>query len=126
MQDLRQTVERTPDYPAVLFFYQGSIAEGTAFFERLWPEARAVSDTPKYFYNALGLKRGGMRQMFGPDVIACGVRAGAKGHTVGAPVGDPWQMPGLFLVKGDSILWQHDFSHAGDHPDWAKIPGWIR
>jgi hypothetical protein len=30
-------------------------------------------------------------------------------------------MPGLFLVSGDTILWKHDFRHAGDHPDFLKI-----
>jgi hypothetical protein len=30
-------------------------------------------------------------------------------------------MPGLFLVRGERVLWQHDFKHAGDHPDWARV-----
>lgn len=111
------------EYPPILFFYQGSIEDGHAFFERLWPEARAVSDLPRTFYNAMQIERGGMREMFGADVWACGIRATLKGQTIGRPVGDPWVMPGLFLVdQHGAILWQHDFAHAGDHPDWRIIP----
>jgi hypothetical protein len=59
--------------------------------------------------------------MFAPDVWACGMRATLKGGMVGRPAGDPWQMPGLFLVQGPGILWQHNFRHAGDHPDFATV-----
>ena len=62
-----------------------------------------------------------MKEMFGPEVWACGVRAARKGHFIGAPVGDPWIMPGLFLVQEEHILWQHDYRHAGDHPDFAGV-----
>ena len=61
-------------------------------------------------------------QLLGPSVMACSLRAAAKGHFVGAPVGDVRQMPGLFYVKGDRVLWQHDFAHAGDHPDFESLP----
>jgi len=124
---LRQVVEQANaeaafTYPDVLLFYQGSIEDGAAFFRRLWPEARAVSDLPQKFYTAFGIQRGGMKEMFGPEVWVCGVRAAAKGHFIGAPVGDPWLMPGLFLVDGEQIIWRRDFRHAGDHPDFAAIP----
>jgi hypothetical protein len=102
-------------------FYQGTVADGEAFFDGLWPEARAVSDLSKTFYNAFGIKRGGMRELLGPEVWACGVRATAKGHLSGVPVGDPLSMPGLFLVEGDAIIWQHRFRHVGDHPNFARI-----
>ncbi|MEM7333479.1 MAG: peroxiredoxin-like family protein [Chloroflexota bacterium] len=123
VEDLRLISQSDPDYPPILFVFQGSAAQGEPFFDGLWPEARAVSDTPKLFYNALGIERGGLKEMFGPQVFACGVRAARKGHAIGMPVGDPWEMPGMFLVEQDgSIRWQHDFSHAGDHPNFKEIP----
>ena len=45
----------------------------------------------------------------------------AKDTPLAKPVGDPWIMPGLFLVDGPNIVWHHDFKHAGDHPDFSKI-----
>lgn len=123
VQDIRQFAATTPDYPPVLFFYQGNGDEGKHFFDRYWPEARAVADSPKTFYTAFGIERGGLKEMLGPEVWACGIRAASKGHTGGIPVGDPWMMPGAFLVQGDQIIWRHTFRHAGDHPDFAKIAG---
>jgi hypothetical protein len=120
--DLRRTVQQQPDYPPLLFFYQGTVEDGQAFFDRLWPEARAVSDKAVFFYKRFQIERGGLREVLNPEVLACGVRAAGKGNTGGMPIGDPWIMPGLFLVRGERILWQHDFKHIGDHPDWAKLP----
>ncbi|MEM7344962.1 MAG: AhpC/TSA family protein [Chloroflexota bacterium] len=113
---------QSDNYPPILFVYQGSIDDGQTFFDHAWPEARAVADLPKNLYRAFGLEQGGMREMFGPEVWACGIRATLKGKRVGLPVGDPWMMPGLFYVADDRILWQYDFKHAGDHPNFAALP----
>ena len=118
---MRRVATSNPSYPAVLFFYQGSAAEGEAFFSRYWPGARAVADSSGRLYRAFGLGRGGIREMLGPGVWAAGLRAVLKGNLGGRPVGDVWTMPGLFLVRGEAILWEHRFRHAGDHPDFAKI-----
>jgi hypothetical protein len=121
--ELRASAEADPAYPPLLFFYQGSVADGEAFFASPWPAARAVADPDRHFYHGLGLLRGGMKEMFGPATWACGLRAVAKGHFIGRPKGDPWMMPGLFLVDGSRrLLWRHDFAHAGDHPDFRALP----
>ncbi|MCB0286452.1 MAG: hypothetical protein KDE57_07350 [Calditrichaeota bacterium] len=121
VEDIRKAAEKNPDYPDVLFFYQGTVEDGQSFFDRYWPEARAVSDIPLHFYHGFGIKRGGIMEIFSPMSVACSIRATAKGHTIGKPVGDPMVMPGLFLVKGESVLWTHKFNHIGDHPDFAKV-----
>ena len=100
----------------------GSVAEGEAFFAKAWPEARAVSDPSKTFYKAFELERASLGEVFGPGAAACAIRAAAKGHVGGKAVGDPWQMPGLFLVKGAEVFWSHDFAHIGDHPDLTLLP----
>jgi len=106
----------------VLFVYQGTEADGQSFFERYWPGVRAVADMDKVIYRGFGLQRGNLRQLAGPEVFACGLRATAKGHMIGKTIGDPMQMPGLFLVAGAQILWSHDYAHAADHPDWTALP----
>jgi hypothetical protein len=109
-----------------VFVYQGTVGEGVAFFGRHWPGARAVADAPRRLYAAFGIGTGRTRDLFGPAVWLAGARAALKGNGVGKPVGDPWVMPGLFLVKGDAILWRHVFRHAGDHPDFARLPDVLR
>jgi hypothetical protein len=119
--DMRSVSESQPEFPPILFFYQGTVSDGREFFASLWREAKAIADLPKVFYNGFGLERGGMKEMFGAEVWACGVHAALKGHFIGAPVGDPWVMPGMFLVHQHQILWQHHFKHAGDHPTPDKL-----
>jgi hypothetical protein len=122
VRDLRQLSETQPDYPPIVFVCQGTLEEGRGFFAQYWPEARAIVDTPKTLYTALGLRRATWGEMVGIQVWTCSFRAMAKGNFMGKPVGDPWIMPGVFLIQGNEILWAHRFRHQGDNPEWATIP----
>ncbi len=126
VKDLRQIIATQTDYPPIVFVVQGSVEEGKAFFEGLWPEARAISDPDFQLYKAFGIKRGNLAQIFGPSALVCGLRAAAKGNFVGKPMGDPRMMPGAFVVnqKG-KVLWHHEFQNVGDHPDFSKIPEFL-
>lgn len=119
--DLRDISAANPDFPGVLFLFQGSPTEGRAFLRRHWREARAISDPELRLYEAFGIRRGGVLQMFGPGVWAGKRRANEKGHRNGERSGDIWRMPGVFLARGDEILWSHAYRHAGDHPDFASV-----
>jgi hypothetical protein len=124
--DLRQVAAKHPDYPPVLFFYQGSANRGEAFFNEYWPEGHGIADKPMVFYKAFGVKRGSLTQMINPGVLAAGARAASKGHTQHKTEGDAFTLPGMFLVQGENILWWHDFQHAGDRPDLDEIPAIVR
>lgn len=106
----------------MLYVHLGGVAPGDAFFDWADPQARAIADPTARLYEAFGLPRGGIKELFGPAVWACGVRATRKGHAVGRPVGDPFRMPGFFLVERGEIVWRHEPKHAGDHPDFGKVP----
>ena len=125
MRDLRRAAETNPDYPPVLLVYQGTVEEGDAFFAKLWPAARAIANPDRDLYTTFGIERGNGEQLLSPGVIACGIRATLKGNFNGRPQGDSRLMPGLFLVAGDTIVWHHDYRHAGDHPDFAALPSHI-
>jgi hypothetical protein len=127
VRDVMAAASSDQTYPGVLMVCQGDLAEADTFFGKYAPTAPVVCDPSKTFYDGLKLGHGTFAQMFGPRVWACGIRATVKGNTIGnpvaKPVGDPWTMPGVFLVDTTgAILWQHTFQHAGDHPDWQRIP----
>ncbi|HEY7115451.1 MAG TPA: SelL-related redox protein [Tepidisphaeraceae bacterium] len=121
VRDLRRISADHPDYPPILFFCHTSVDEGRSFFAEYWPEARAVADPAKRFYTALGLRKATLNQLVGVRVWTCGFRAMSKGNFVGKPIGDPWIMPGAFLVHGGEIVWSHRFRHQGDNPDWMVV-----
>ena len=99
----------------------GTPEEGQRFFDDRWPEARAVSDPAKELYHLMGLARGTLRQLFGLSVVRRGLQARSEGHSVGKVVGDPWMMPGWFLVKEGRIAWDYRGEHAGDHPNYDDL-----
>ncbi len=119
---MRHTADLDPRYPAVLFFYLGTIEEGQTFFARHWPNARAVADPAQRFYRGFGLTHGSIRRLFGPSVWVAALRAAVKGNGIGRPSGDVLTMPGFVLVEDTRIVWQHPLRHIGDHPVFAKIP----
>lgn len=119
--DLRHTASQTPGFPPVLFVGQGSLEETQDFFDDLWPEARVIANSSRDVYRMFGIRRGGMMQMVGPSVWACGIRAASKGNFIGKPMGDPQLLPSAFLVHGNRIVWEHHAKHAGDNPDWKAI-----
>ncbi|MBC8451582.1 MAG: AhpC/TSA family protein [Planctomycetes bacterium] len=97
----------------------GSPAEGDAFLEERWPEARAVSDPDKRLYAGFGLGRASVGQLFGPRVLLAGLKARRFG--VGRPVGDPRMMSGWFLVDGDEVVWSHVHAHAGEERRFEEL-----
>jgi len=119
--DLREMCERDPGFPRPLLLFQGSPIEGRALLRRYWPQARAIADPDREFYEGFGVGRGGLLEMFRPAVWIAKSRAESKGHRNGPRSGDIWRMPGAFLTRDDEILWAHEYRHAADHPDYARI-----
>ena len=70
----------------------------------------------------LGVPRAAKLQLLDPRVWACGIRAYRHGHQASRPVGDPFVMPGLFLIEGDRVAWQFIPNHMGELPRVAEIP----
>jgi hypothetical protein len=119
--ELRRESEASPDFPPLLFFFQGGTTEGRAFLRRDWPTARAIADPDLRFYEAFGVERMGWLDLLKPAFWQAERRAKAKGFTQGERSGDIWRLPGVFLVHGDRIVWTHEFQHAGDLPDFAAV-----
>ena len=121
VSDLRSAREADKDFPRVVFFHQGTVEQGDDFFIPRWPEATAIADPDRAFYDAFGVENGRFRTVLGARSIVRGVQAALKGNFVGKPVGDVWRMPGAFLTERGAIVWSHAPKHAGDHPDLREI-----
>jgi hypothetical protein len=126
VRELRRLVEAEPDYPDILFVHQGVAADGAAFFAEYWPAARAVADPDLRLYTTFGIHRSDIRRVVQPDLWRRAVRNILAANPGGRPRGDISLQPGLFVVQGGEILWEHPYRHAGDHPDWAALPDVVR
>jgi hypothetical protein len=88
-----------------------------------------ICDPEGRLYDAFGLKRANPGQIFSIDVLKRGVRAAKAGHKGGAkPIGDPWRLPGAFVVdRHGEIVWSYRSRNAGDNAPVAEIASaWAR
>jgi peroxiredoxin len=81
-----------------------------------------ICDTRQELYQAFGLGRGSGKQMFNPKVFVRGFGATLRGHFVGLPIGDPWQMPGVFKIETDGkVSWEYRSMDASDNPSNDQV-----
>ncbi len=84
---------------------------------------RRIADPRCELYRAFGLGKGGLLELFGPQVWWRGAIALFKGCGVGHLAGDGLQMPGAFLFRDNQIVASQRASSAADLPD---LPGLFR
>lgn len=100
----------------VLFVTMGRVEEAAEFRATLRSPHPFISDPEAKLYEAFGLERGTTKQMFSGEVWRRGAQAAMKGHTVGRPIGDPWRMPGEFVLDTTGrVVWEHRPRHAGEN-----------
>jgi len=81
-----------------------------------------ISDPEQELYREYGLKQAKWWQVFGPNVLFRGVVAGLfKGHLIGKPVADPYQMPGIFLLRENRVVTSFVHRYASDRPQYLKL-----
>lgn len=88
---------------------------------RLPSNTLTVSNPSREVYTAFGLKRGTPAELFGPEVIARGLQSTVSGHIQLTVKGDPFQMPGAFVIHKGEVVIEHPFRHAGVRPDYLAL-----
>lgn len=81
-----------------------------------------ICDPDRKLYQAFGLKRGRLWQLFGPKVFWRALPEGVLSrHGIGRVTADSFQMPGLFLIDEAGIVRRFRHQTAADRPDYAGI-----
>lgn len=106
----------------MIYVYQGTPAQSAMFFDKLDPGSTAIADPDRRLYRRFGIRRGGLREMFGWRAWVAGAKAALDGHTINRKIGDPWTLPTVLAVRNGSIVWSYRGAHAGDHPPVDDIP----
>lgn len=103
----------------VVCISQGDADDRAAFLEVHGPYPFPfLADPHRDAYVAYGLARGTLAQViFNPSVIAAGLAAYQEGHKIESIVGDPFQLPGTFLVGTDGrVIYAHAGRLSSDFP----------
>lgn len=81
-----------------------------------------ISDGEQKMYQMFGLDRGSWRQLFGLKVWFRALTAGLfSGHGLGAVRGNPFQMPGVFVLHQGRIVTAFQHDSASDRPDYLAM-----
>lgn len=123
---MRLDTERFTHYNAtVALISVGSPADTAAFCEsrEIGLPFVCLSDAEKRAYAAYGLSRGTVSELLlSPRLWGRGLRATLHGHFAGLPKGDPFQMPGVFIVdQAGMICYAHFYEDASDNPPNAEL-----
>lgn len=91
-------------------------------------EMMCLADATTNTHKSWGLERGNPAQMFSPKSIIAGTKATLAGHfPVEPPTGDPWMMPGTFIIDAQGIIqYAHYSTNPGDHPEIAELKAVVR
>lgn len=93
------------------------VAELPPFRERFQLPFRLLSDVERVAYRAYDLQRGGLLAVAGPVMWKRGWKSLIT-FGAGGVVGDPYQMPGSFVIGTNGILrWVH---YAKSSADWGE------
>jgi hypothetical protein len=81
-----------------------------------------ISDVNEALYRRFGFNRVSLKSLFGVKNWWRAFVAGlVKGHLVGKPVGDPYQMPGVVLYHKNKTINNFVYEFVSDRPDFVKI-----
>ena len=110
-----------PQLP-IAFVAMASPEDAEAFRLKARSPHPFLCDHDKELYASFGLREATGKQVFGPRVFARGFGATLRGHWVGKPIGDPWQMPGVFLIERDGqVSWEYRSGDAADNISAATV-----
>jgi peroxiredoxin len=85
-------------------------------------EVECLGDPDRAGYDAVGLERGGAKELFNPKVGIRAIAAARKGATAGKPEGDTRLMPGTFVVARDGrLVYAHYNRDQSDNPPMEEV-----
>jgi peroxiredoxin len=85
-------------------------------------DLECLGDPEKKGYDAVGLERGGMKELASPRVALGALRAARKGQLPGIPEGDTALMPATFVVdRQGRVRFAHYNADQSDNPATEPI-----
>ena len=117
----REDIESTGT--RIVFVHMASNELAERYFNRYNLEgATHISDPECNYYQAFGLVKGNLTQLFGLQTFIRGFESSVfEGHGLGPLLGDGFEMPGIFVIQEGEI--KESFIHklASDRPNYIEL-----
>lgn len=103
--------------------HQGNEKHGRELAERYgvgaWPR---IPDPERALYKEFGLEPGSISAVFGAKALLRTPAALLSGAPkLAKPVGDVWQMPGVFVLRDGAIVAQFRHDSIADRPEYLAL-----
>jgi hypothetical protein len=99
----------------------GTEQQAQQFFDKYGlPNAPRFSDPQKNLYKAMELEKGTLGRLFSLEAVARGLPVFIR-YGAAAPVGDPMQMPGAFLLHNGLILCAYRHNSSAARPNYLAM-----
>lgn len=106
----------------IVLVHMAEYNEASNMFQQYdFSDIEHVSDPDSNYYSIFGLGKGDFKQLFGFKSWLGMGRAAAKGNLPQKVLGDPTQMPGVFLIRNDKIVNSFVYKSVGDYPDYLSL-----
>ena len=109
MAQLRQKIAQFEQAGSRLVLVgMGTPEESAAFLKNAGVSLPMISDPKRQLYQAFGLKMAAVLELLSPALTFKALATMARGHSVGLPIGDVRQLPGVFIIDtGGRIVYSH-------------------
>lgn len=124
MDDLAKVKDEIKDGGVeIVVVHMSDFETGQKFLKKFnIDDLKQVSDPATEFYQAFGLMKGNFNQLFGFQNWMRGFDAAfMKGNGFSVPIGDGFQMPGIFLLNGNKIEKSYLHKKIADRPDYLEL-----
>jgi peroxiredoxin len=106
----------------VVCVFQYRAAPTRNFCRQRGVQLECLGDPELAGYDAVGLERGGIKELASPKVAIAGLRAAAKGQLPGKPEGDTALMPATFVVDTEGkVRFAHYNADQSDNPPMEPV-----
>lgn len=103
-----------------VFQYRGEPTRN--FCRRRGVSFNCLGDPERELYHAVGLERGGPREVIGPQLAKGFLRAARHGALPGVPKGDVNQRPGTFVLDREgNVAFAHYNRDSADNVDTSEL-----
>lgn len=110
------------DQEIVLIHMETNSVAGPFFDRYGLGDCQHIADPDQELYRRFGLVRGSFSQLFGFRTMIRGFQAGiSRDQLGGAPFGDAFQMPGIFVIHHGEIVAAYVHKSISDRPDYRGL-----
>ncbi len=107
----------------IVFVHMSSMEDAKPYLDKYGlGNALQISDPQCQLYAEFGLIKGSMGQLFGLKVWSRGFQQMLKGNNYSLrPVGDGFQMPGIFIILNGEVRNMFVYNSIADKPEYLKL-----